>query len=103
MDMLRILRNAVLAGWALLGAVFLGATLFYGGVFFSIHPTPWNFPGDPPLFDVLIYVAGIAAAINLPVWLLAMRFWAGPRGLVASLPRICSIVSLLMFVGAGAG
>jgi hypothetical protein len=103
MDMVRILRNAVLAGLGLLGAAFLAATLFYGGLFFAVNPAPWNFPGDPPLFEMLIYAAGIAAAIHIPVWLLARWFWTGPCGFVASLSRICSIVSLMMFVGAGAG
>jgi hypothetical protein len=103
MGMIRILRNAVLAGCVLVGAACLSVALFYGGLFFLIHPTPWNFPGDPPLFDLLIYAAGIAAVINVPVWLLVSRLSAGLRGPFASLPRLCSIASLAMFVGAAVG
>ena len=85
-----------LAGWILIGALFLGATVFYAALFFSINPTPWNFPGDPPLFDLVIYAAGIAAVINVPAWLV-VRQLAGPRVPPASLPRLCSILSLAMF------
>lgn len=77
--------------------------MFYGTLFFLINPTPWNFPGDPPLFDLLIYAAGIAAVSNLAAWLLVSRLRAGLGGLFASVPRLCSILSLAMFVGSAIG
>jgi|KBSMisStandDraft_5_1062788.scaffolds.fasta_scaffold73669_3 hypothetical protein len=101
--MLGLLRNVVFAAWALVGALFLGAVLLYGGFFFLAHPTPWNFPGDPPLFDLLIYAAGIAVLVNAPLWLLARWLWTGPDGLVRSVPRACAMVSLAMFLTSAAG
>jgi hypothetical protein len=74
MALIRILRTVVIAAWVLIGALFFAATVLYAGLFFSLHPTPWNFPGDPPLFDLLIYAAGIATVINVPAWLLVSRF-----------------------------
>jgi hypothetical protein len=37
--MLKALRNAVIAGWALFGAVVLCAVAFYSGLFFLLHPS----------------------------------------------------------------
>lgn len=103
MDILRTLRAVAITGWAIFGAVCVGAILFYGGMFFMAHPTPWNFPGDPPLFDLLIYATGIALVVNVPVWLLARRLWLGRARFVSRLSRSCSIVSLVMFLAAAAG
>ena len=45
----------LLAVWTIVGTLVTVAVMFYGGLFLAINPTPWNFPGDPPLFDLLIY------------------------------------------------
>jgi hypothetical protein len=57
--MLRILRNVVFVAWALGAIAWVAVTAFYACVFFAINPTPWNFPGDPPLFELLIWSGGI--------------------------------------------
>jgi hypothetical protein len=62
-----------LAVWAILGALVIVAVMFYGGLFLAINPTPWNFPGDPPLLDLLIYAAGIATMVNVPVAVIVGR------------------------------
>jgi len=83
--------------WALVGAAITAAIVFYGGVFVAGNPTPWNFPGDPPLFDLLVVAAAIAAAVNLPLAIVVNRF--GPRrGLVLSLPRTCATLAMILFV-----
>ena len=62
--MIRVLGIALAAAWTIVGVLITGATVFSGCLFFAIHPAPWNFPGDPPLFDLLIYAGAIAAAVN---------------------------------------
>jgi len=92
----------LLAVWAIVGALITVAIMFYGGLFLAINPTPWNFPGDPPLCDLLIYAAGIATMINLPLAVIVGRL--GRRtGLVLSIPRLCSAVALVMLIGSAAG
>jgi len=87
----------LLAVWAIVGALITVAVMFYGGLFLAINPTPWNFPGDPPLFDLLIYAAGIATMVNLPVAVIVGRL--GQRsGLVLSIPRLCSAVAVVMLI-----
>jgi hypothetical protein len=92
----------LLAVWTIVGALVTVAIMFYGGLFLAINPTPWNFPGDPPLFDLLIYGAGIATMVNLPLAVIVGRF--GQRsGLVLSIPRLCSVLAVIMFIGSAAG
>jgi len=101
--MIRVLRIAIVAGCVLIGALFVGVTVLYGTMFFIVNPTPWNFPGDPPLFERLIHAAGIAAVMNLPTWLFVSRLATRPLGLFGSLPRLCSILSIAMFAGSAGG
>lgn len=91
-----------LAVWAIIVAVINVAMIFYGGWFLAINPTPWNVPGDPPLFDLLIYGAGIATIVNLPLALIVGRF-GQRKGLILSIPRLCSVVAVTMFIGSAAG
>lgn len=92
----------LLAVWTIGGALVTVAVMFYGGLFLAINPTPWNFPGDPPLFDLLIYSAGIATMVNLPLAVIVGRF-GQRKGLVLSIPRLCSALALVMFIGSAAG
>src|SRR4051794_13123681 len=78
--------------WMLVAGVFAAAVLFYGLMFFSINPSPWNFPGDPPLFELLAYFGFASVLLSVPLWLLARRFAGTPR-LVVSASRLCSIAS----------
>jgi hypothetical protein len=90
--MLRILRNVVFVAWALGATALVAATVFYASIFFAINPTPWNFPGDPPLFELLIWSGGVLALVCLPLWSLCRKFL--PR--LAPVPKCGSIVSLAM-------
>ena len=92
----------LLAVWAIVGALITVALMFYGGLFLAINPTPWNFPGDPPLFDLLISAAGIATMVNLPLAVIVGRR-GQRRGLVLSIPRLCSAVAVVMLIGSAAG
>jgi hypothetical protein len=88
--------------WMLVAGVFAAAVLFYGLMFFSINPSPWNFPGDPPLFELLAYFGFTSVLLSVPLWLLARRFAGTPR-LVVSASRLCSIASSLAVLIASAG
>jgi hypothetical protein len=91
----------LLAVWTIVGTLVTVTVMFYGGLILAINPAPWNFPGDPPLFDVLIYYVGIATMVNLPLAVIVGRLQR--KGLVPSLPRLCSALALVMFIGSAAG
>lgn len=92
----------LLALWAIVGALITVAVMVYGSLFLAINPTPWNFPGDPPVFDLLLYAAGIATIVNLPLAVVVARL--GQRsGLVLSIPRLCSAVAVIILIGSAAG
>jgi hypothetical protein len=92
----------LLAVWTVVGALVTAAIMFAGGLSLKTNPTPWNFPGDPPLFDLLIYGAAIATTVNLPLAVIVGRF--GQRsGLVLSIPRLCSALAVIMLIGSAAG
>src|SRR6266849_2849955 len=101
--MIRALGIVLAAAWTIVGVLITGSTVFYGCLFFAIHPTPWNFPGDPPLFDLLIYAGAIAAAVNLPLALFVRRLAGQSRRFLSSIPRLCAIVGVVIFVGSAAG
>lgn len=63
--------TAISTAWMLVGALMIAATLFYGSLFFAINPTPWDFPGDPPLFELLAYAGVVGTFLNVPLWLLS--------------------------------
>jgi hypothetical protein len=101
--MIRVLGIVLAAAWMIVGVLITGATVYSGCLFFAIHPTPWNFPGDPPLYDLLIYAGAIAAAVNLPLALLVRRYAGQSRGYLSLIPRLCAIVGVVIFVGSAAG
>ena len=86
----------------MIGVVLSAVITFCGGTLFLLHPTPWNFPGDPPLFDVLLYPAGMATVVNAPVWLITKRWWDRTSA-VRTVSRTSVSVSLALFVVAAAG
>ena len=92
----------LLAVWTIVGTLVTVAVMFYGGLFLAINPTPWNFPGDPPLFDLLIYGAGTATMVNLPLAVIVSRF-GQRKGLVPWIPRLSSALALVMLIGSAAG
>jgi hypothetical protein len=61
--------------WLWFGLVALVSCLvsFLALMFLSINPTPWNFPGDPPLFEYLL--AGAVANLVLVAVLWAVLRW----------------------------
>lgn len=65
--------------WTLVAAVVAATSLFYGLIFFSINPSPWNFPGDPPFFELLAYCGSASVLLSVPLWLLTRRFVGTPR------------------------
>jgi hypothetical protein len=86
----------------LAGAFMIGMTVFGGFLSFSIHPSPWNFPGDPPLFDLLVPAAAMGAGLNVPLWLLSRKLRGSPVS-VRLISQLCSIASLTLLVVAGLG
>jgi len=89
-----------LAVWTYVGVLSTAAIALYGLLFLSANPTPWNFPGDPPLFDLLIYGAAFSAIVNIPLALIVSRLG---QGRVLSIPRLCSIAAVMMLIGSAAG
>jgi len=83
--------------WALVGAAITVAIVLCGVGLFAGNATPWNFPGDPPLFDLLLVAVAIAAAVNLPLAVIVDRL-RPRRSLVLSLPRTCATVAMIVFV-----
>ena len=39
-------------------------------LFLALNPTPWNFPGDPPLFELSLEGAVAGLILVGPLWLL---------------------------------
>jgi hypothetical protein len=75
--------------WLWFGLVTLVGCLvcFLALIFLSVNPTPWNFPGDPPLFEYLL--AGAAANLVLVAVLWAVLRWTPVLVAVSgSLPRL---------------
>jgi hypothetical protein len=93
----------LLAGWTVVGAFVTVAIMFAGGLFLTMNPSPWNFPGDPPLFDVLIYGAGMATMVNLPLAGIVGRRFGQRSGLILSIPSLCSALAVIMLIGSAAG
>lgn len=93
----------LLATWTVVGALVTAVVAFYASLFFAINPTPWNFPGDPPLFDLLIYGAGVAALVNVPLALIVNRLRGHSRGLILSIPRLSSAAALIMLFASAGG
>jgi hypothetical protein len=63
--------------WCALALLASGYTALLALFFFSVNPTPWNFPGDPPLFDVLVYLALLNLVLSAPLYL--WWRWRGRR------------------------
>ena len=92
--------NVLSTIWMLVAAAIAAIIVFYGLLFFSINPTPWNFPGDPPFFELLAYFGVAPVLLSVPLWLLAHRFSGTPR-LVISGSKLTSIASLIaVFIAA---
>jgi hypothetical protein len=68
---MRIVARALGGLWLAFSVVATLVTSFYAFLFWTINPTPWNFPGDPPLFDTLLMFAIANAVIICPLWLIA--------------------------------
>jgi len=92
---LKTLRKIFIGAWAVIGGILLAIAVFFGGLCFLLYPTHWNFPGDPPLLDLSIYPIALAAIINVPLWLMAKRWWTG-RFPVKKFSRNWAILSLVL-------
>ncbi|MFN7940545.1 MAG: hypothetical protein U0X73_03030 [Thermoanaerobaculia bacterium] len=98
----------VLAPWILWAAAgtFAGGIvlpLFWWGSF-VLGSAPWNFPGDPPSYEALIYFASLAGVINLPLWLLLRKAPSdSARGQIVVLARSFTIFALATIQLAGLG
>jgi hypothetical protein len=91
-----------LAIWTIVGALVTVVIFFYGGLFLAMNLTPWNFPGDPPVFELLISGAVIVAVVNLPLAMIVGRF-GQCSGLVLSTSRLCSRLAVIVLVASAAG
>jgi hypothetical protein len=94
--------NVFSAIWMLAAGAIAAMVLFYGLLFFSMNPRPWNFPGDPPFFELLEYCGIASVLLSIPLWLLARRIAGTPR-LVLSAARMSSIASFIAVFIATAG
>ena len=94
--------NVFSAIWMLAAGAIAAMVLFYGLLFFSMNPRPWNFPGDPPFFELLEYCGIASVLLSIPLWLLARRI-AGTPQLVLSAARMSSIASFIAVFIATAG
>jgi hypothetical protein len=91
-----------LAVCAIVGALITGVVMLSAGLFFRLHPTPWNFPGDPPIFDLMFFAAAFAAGVNLPIAVLVARS-ERPRGLIVLLSHISAGMAAILFIASAAG
>jgi hypothetical protein len=75
--------------WLWFGLVALASCLvcFLGLIFISGNPTPWNFPGDPPLFEYLLAGAGANCLLVVPLWVV-LRWTRVDAVSGTSLPRL---------------
>jgi hypothetical protein len=87
--------------WMLAAATVAAAAASYGLISAWLNPSPWNFPGDPPLFEGLACCGIVSAWISLPLWLLARRPGATPRFVVVGsrLTSIASVIAVLIPAG----
>src|SRR5262245_64476674 len=99
---MKAIWNVLSILWMLVAGVFGAAVLFYGLMFFSINPSPWNFPGNPPFFELLAYFGIASVLLRVPLWFLARRLAGSPR-LVVSASRLSSIASFIAVLIAAAG
>jgi hypothetical protein len=99
---MKAIWNVLSILWMLVAGVFGAAVLFYGLMFFSINPSPWNFPGNPPFFELLAYFGIASVLLRVPLWFLARRLARSPR-LVVSGSRLSSIASFIAVLIAAAG
>jgi hypothetical protein len=103
--MTRFLRLTGMTVWTVSSLLSAGVTAFYGGL--SILAVviygerPWNFPGDPPVFDLLIIPATLAVGMSLPLWLLFHR--AEVTGVLRWVTSLAATVSLAICVLCAAG
>lgn len=99
-----MLRNAVIAvviGWAVLGAALAGYVLLFAT--FALADSPWNFPGDPPWFEVFVYAAGVATVVNAPLLVVTKRWSLGGFISLHKVSTVSTLLCLFVFTVAGVG
>jgi hypothetical protein len=85
--------------WCALAFLTSGWNALPAAFFFLVNPTPWNFPGDPPLFDLLLLLAPQNLAVIVPLYL--WWRWRGRRpalhvvGMLGMFWAAVTVVSLL--------
>ena len=88
-----MLWSVILVAWAVLGILLTCVTVFYAVLGLRLNPTPWNFPGYPPLFDLLIYPTALSSLIAGSVWFLGLRkpkpTVVRPSGSIAGTAAMC--------------
>src|SRR5262245_43305855 len=96
------LIGLLLAIWAGVSLTLAGITLFYtlmfGAVaFLGSMSIPGSFPGDPPLFDLLIVPVAFASCVSVPLCAVIARLRRpNPRGL-SSLGAPSAAASVVVF------
>lgn len=90
--MLAAVRNMLIATWALLAAG-AAAYLAVEGLL-GLLGDPWNFPGDPPFFDLLLYAAGVTTMLNAVSVAATTRWWPGPGRIARRASRLAFFVSV---------
>jgi hypothetical protein len=83
--------------WFGLVAVISSFISLYLLMFLAINPTPWNFPGDPPLFELSLAGALANLILVVPLWLLLR--WPPARAVSgSSLRPLVRVVSTCWLV-----
>jgi hypothetical protein len=92
----------LLVVWATVGAAITAVVALFSGLLLVMNRTPWNAPGEPPLFELLLCGAGFLTAINLPLAVIA-RLRGQRSTYVFFYARLCLAVAAVMLIGSAAG
>jgi hypothetical protein len=75
--MKRVLWIGLVTIWTILVTLASSVTAFYTAfvvyAIVALGDRPWNFPGDPPIFDLLIVPAALSSVLALTLWLVLRR------------------------------
>jgi hypothetical protein len=89
--------------WTVSSAATITLTVLLAGSLLTGNATPWNFPGDPPLFDAVLYPAVISCVVSIPLWLVVRRRPWGLGHIVSGIEYATTMVSWLLLLVCTAG
>jgi hypothetical protein len=99
---MKTIWSGVAVFWVIIACVVTGVVLFYSVLLLAFTPTPWNFPGDPPAFELAAIMSAVALIVVLPLAALSVLLEQTPAYVPLG-ARACSIVCAATLAVALAG